>query len=229
MLGAGDGVTCVRRPPPVLAEKLSRWLDDRSHSKEALVDKLKVKCSTLKSKCTKLEAALAQKEEVGEVLHAIDFDQLTIENQQFLEKIEERNNELLRLKLTSARTAAALARLRKKLGMLARTRAMLAQEAEVRKGAIEKFEIELAPVMAAKMTEEKAVRALRSQAEESELPQALEYIRLSHRVSQLSASVSDWSRKVEIAGMEAKRQRQMHRSGGLSRGTLGASHASIAL
>jgi hypothetical protein len=39
-----------------------------------------------------------------QVLHVIDFDQLKIENQQYLEKIEERNNELLRLKLTTGKT-----------------------------------------------------------------------------------------------------------------------------
>ena len=38
------------------------------------------------------------KEDMGEVLHVVDFDQLKIENQQYLERIEERNNELLRLK-----------------------------------------------------------------------------------------------------------------------------------
>lgn len=38
------------------------------------------------------------------MLHVIDFDQLKIENQQYLEKIEERNNELLRLKLTTGNT-----------------------------------------------------------------------------------------------------------------------------
>jgi predicted house-cleaning NTP pyrophosphatase (Maf/HAM1 superfamily) len=41
---------------------------------------------------------------VEQVLHVIDFDQLKIENQQYLEKIEERNNELLRLKLTTGKT-----------------------------------------------------------------------------------------------------------------------------
>jgi hypothetical protein len=44
---------------------------------------------------------------VSQVLHVIDFDQLKIENQQYLEKIEERNNELLRLKLTTGNTVQA--------------------------------------------------------------------------------------------------------------------------
>lgn len=41
---------------------------------------------------------------MGEVLHAIDFDQLQIENKQYLAKIEERNSELMRLKLTAGNT-----------------------------------------------------------------------------------------------------------------------------
>lgn len=39
-----------------------------------------------------------------QVLHLVDFDQLKIENQQYMEKIEERNSELLRLKLSTSRT-----------------------------------------------------------------------------------------------------------------------------
>jgi hypothetical protein len=45
---------------------------------------------------------LKQKEEMGEVLHAIDFDQLQIENSQFLSKIDEKNAELSSLKLKTA-------------------------------------------------------------------------------------------------------------------------------
>ncbi len=45
---------------------------------------------------------LKQKEEMGEVLHAIDFDQLQIENSQFLSKIDEKNSELAALKLKTA-------------------------------------------------------------------------------------------------------------------------------
>lgn len=36
---------------------------------------------------------------MGEVLHEVDFNQLKIENSQFLEKIDDRNQEMLRLKL----------------------------------------------------------------------------------------------------------------------------------
>ena len=51
---------------------------------------------------------LLQKEEMGEVLHEVDFNQLKIENQQYLEKIDERNQDLLRLKLMAGSTLQVL-------------------------------------------------------------------------------------------------------------------------
>lgn len=41
---------------------------------------------------------MREKEQLAEGLHLIDFEQLKIENQSLTEKIEERNEELLKLK-----------------------------------------------------------------------------------------------------------------------------------
>ena len=41
---------------------------------------------------------MKQKEELADGLHLIDFEQLKIENQTYNEKIEERNEELLKLR-----------------------------------------------------------------------------------------------------------------------------------
>ena len=45
---------------------------------------------------------------MGEVLHEVDFSQLKIENQQYIEKIDERNQDLLRLKLMAGNTLQIL-------------------------------------------------------------------------------------------------------------------------
>ena len=79
-------------------------MEDRLRIKEVAVEKLKLKNTSIKTQIAKMEMQLQQKEEMGEVLHVIDFDQLKIENQQYLEKIEERNTELLRMKLSTGRT-----------------------------------------------------------------------------------------------------------------------------
>jgi histone deacetylase 6 len=47
---------------------------------------------------------LKAKEELAEGLHLIDFEQLKIENQSLNEKIEERNQELLKLRKKTTTT-----------------------------------------------------------------------------------------------------------------------------
>lgn len=79
-------------------------MEEKLRQKDTTIEKLRLKNSTIKAQIAKMEQMLAHKEEMGEVLHLVDFDQLKIENQQYLEKIEERNNELLRLKLSTSRT-----------------------------------------------------------------------------------------------------------------------------
>ena len=49
-----------------------------------------------------------EQEEMGDVLHYIDFHQLQIENKQYVQKIEERNQELLQLKMTTGNTVQVL-------------------------------------------------------------------------------------------------------------------------
>ena len=46
----------------------------------------------------KLSEKLRKRDELGDGLHLIDFEQLKIENQTYNEKIEERNEELLKLR-----------------------------------------------------------------------------------------------------------------------------------
>ncbi len=83
------------RTGKIIAERVIRYFDDKNKQVDAIIEKLRLKNSNLKSQINKLEATLAQKEEVGDVLHYIDFHQLQIENKQYIAKIEERNDELL--------------------------------------------------------------------------------------------------------------------------------------
>jgi hypothetical protein len=62
----------------------------------------------LRAKRRKLQSHLKQKEESGEVRHEVDFEQLKIENKQFAQKFDARNQELLQLKLKSGNTMQVL-------------------------------------------------------------------------------------------------------------------------
>jgi hypothetical protein len=87
-----------------------RFFEDNISNKQVLLEKVNLKNSTYKAAITKLEAQLAHKEELGEVLHLVDFDQLKIENQQHMDMIDVKNKELLALKLANGHTVQVLRR-----------------------------------------------------------------------------------------------------------------------
>ena len=56
------------------------------------MEKLEMKASVMRNQTKKVTMQLKLKMETGDDLHEIDFDQLKIENTQYVEKIDERNN-----------------------------------------------------------------------------------------------------------------------------------------
>ena len=48
-----------------------------------------------------MEGQLRQKDDMGDALHYIDFHQLQIENKQYVTRIEERNDELLKVRISA--------------------------------------------------------------------------------------------------------------------------------
>ena len=56
----------------------------------------------------RLEALIRSREQLAEGLHLIDFEQLKIENQSLSEKIEERNEELVKLRKKTTNTVQVI-------------------------------------------------------------------------------------------------------------------------
>jgi hypothetical protein len=76
-------------------------MEDRLKAKDLMIEKLELKNQHLKSQRASLAKRLSQKEEMSDCLHVVDFDQLKIENQQYLERVDEKNSDLLRVKATT--------------------------------------------------------------------------------------------------------------------------------
>jgi len=193
------------RTGKTVAEKMLRYMEMSAGSKDAMIEKLRLKNVTLKSQITKLELQLQQKEEMGEVLHVIDFEQLKIENQQYLEKIEERNNELLRLKLTTGKTVQVLNRLKKRLGDLTGEGQWLRTETAARKDQLAKFEEELGRASDEHAAAAKHNKLAQQEHDDTDKPSVLSYIKLKAEVTELEKKHADMERKVEIAEMEMRR------------------------
>lgn len=83
--------------------------------KEADVAAMRLENITFKNKLQKAEENLRDKKELAEGLHLIDFEQLKIENQTHNEKIEERNDELFRLRKKITSTVQILTHVKEKV------------------------------------------------------------------------------------------------------------------
>ncbi|KAL4116377.1 hypothetical protein PRIC2_011831 [Phytophthora ramorum] len=83
--------------------------------KDQDVEKVRLKHINLRTHLKKLEQQLHAKEQLAEGLHLIDFEQLKIENQTLNEKIEERNEELHKLRKKTTSTVQVLTHIKEKL------------------------------------------------------------------------------------------------------------------
>jgi hypothetical protein len=84
-------------------------MEDRLKAKVTMIEKLELKNAQLKGQRAKLGQRVAQKDELCDMLHVVDFDQLKIENQQCLERVEAKNKELLDVKVTTGNTVQVCA------------------------------------------------------------------------------------------------------------------------
>ena len=115
---------------------------------------------------------------MGEVLHAIDFDQLQIENKQYLAKIEERNTELIKLKVTAGNTIQILNQHRKRLQSLSEESRKLRAEITQRKDLLSKLQSESSIVDLEMQKADRIYQKLSDQIQEYKVPQVLEYVTL---------------------------------------------------
>eukprot|EP00736_Rhodelphis_marinus_P009798 Rmarinus@m.10051 len=204
------GAENFRTGRPV-AEKVVRYLEDKLRAKDATIDKLRLKNATLKSQIEKMRQQLQQKEEMGEVLHVIDFDQLQIENQQYLEKIDERNSELLRLKVTTGRTVQVLNTLKKKLNNVTTESAQLRRVTVEKEDTLKKVASEIIRVEEEIKASQKLNHQLKNKQRETKMPQILDYVKQKALEYELDKEYKDWKRKLEIVEMGVKRAKMILR------------------
>lgn len=192
------------RSGKIFAEKLIRSIEDRLRARDTLIKKLRLKNSTLKVQKKKLQLQLKQKEEMGEVLHEVDFNQLKIENSQYLEKIDERNQDLLCLKLKATNVLQVLNTYKEKLHVLTMESDRLNSEITQRKDLLRKIDVEMDVVEMEKAEAEEANRKYHQQLQDYRVPDVMEYVQEKADLYDLHKAVQSWERKVEIATMALK-------------------------
>merc|ERR1711865_1248831 len=170
--------------------------------------KLKLKNTALKNQIQKLDKQLGEKEEMGEVLHVIDFDQLTIENQQYLEKIKERNKELATLKQTASKTVQVLNSLKGKLNSLTSQSAAPDVQTAEKEDALALIKEEIRTVQEEKEKAERINRRYKKKQTEMRMPQVMDYVHRRVEEEEYTKQVDSWERKLEIAKRGAAQARR---------------------
>ncbi|XP_078687929.1 cilia- and flagella-associated protein 263-like [Branchiostoma floridae x Branchiostoma belcheri] len=192
------------RTGKVVGERATRYFEDRIRAKDTLIEKLRLKNSSLKVQKRKLQLQLKQKEEMGEVLHEVDFQQLKIENAQYLERIDERNQDLLRLKLMAGNTMQVLNSYKKKLNTLTAESERLKSEISSRQDMLTRIDAETNSVEEERSKAEKENKKYRTQLADYRVPDVLDYVQDKADLYELQKTVKSWERKVEIAEMALK-------------------------
>merc|ERR1712194_234367 len=98
-----------------IPEKIIQEVEEFELDKDAEVEEVRGSNISLKNRLAKLEQQLRKKDELAENLHVIDFEQLKIENQTLNEKIEERNEELHKLRKKTVVTVQIITHMREKV------------------------------------------------------------------------------------------------------------------
>ncbi|XP_011827188.1 PREDICTED: coiled-coil domain-containing protein 113 isoform X2 [Mandrillus leucophaeus] len=189
-------------------QKVMKYIEDTIRRRDNMKEKLRLKNVSLKVQRKKLLSQLRQKEEVGEALHDVDFQQLKIENAQFLETIEARNQELTQLKLSSGNTLQVLNAYKSKLHKAMEIYINLDKEILLRKELLDKIEKETLQVEEDRAKAEAVNKRLRKQLAEFRAPQVMTYVREKILNGDLEKSIKMWERKVEIAEMSLKGYRK---------------------
>jgi len=197
------------RTGKVIAERVTRYFEDKLKWRDTLIEKLRLKNSTLKVQKKKLQLQLKQKEEMGEVLHEVDFNQLKIENQQYLEKIDEKNQELLRLKLMAGNTLQVLNSYKKKLQTLTVDAKKLQTDIQVRHENLVKFDAETVTAEEERKVAEKKNGQLKQRLADYKVPDVQTYVEKKANLAELQKTVKGWERKVEIAQMALKTHQKL--------------------
>ncbi|XP_053304423.1 coiled-coil domain-containing protein 113 isoform X2 [Spea bombifrons] len=182
----------------VAPDKILRYLEEKTRARDSLIDKLRLKNASLKVHKKKLQMQLKQ-EEMGEVLHEVDFQQLKIENAQFLERIDERNQDLLHLKLTTGDTLQVFNSYKKKLQNSTMESCHLDKEISTRSEMLRRIECETHLVEQERQKAENVNKKLRRQLSDYRVPDVLQYVQEKMEQDQLQKTIRVWERKAEIA------------------------------
>ncbi|XP_014803504.1 PREDICTED: coiled-coil domain-containing protein 113 isoform X2 [Calidris pugnax] len=192
----------------IASEKLLRYMEEKNRQRDLLREKLRLKNCLLKGYKKKLQQQLRQKEQMGETLCEVRLQELQVRNAKYQQKIDEKNQELLQLKLTSRKTVQVFNFYHRKLQDAMETSMSLTKDISQRKELLEKIERETVVVEKQRAEAERVNRQLRKQLSDYSVPPVLSYVQKKMEIAELEKNLKVWERKVAVAKMSLQSYRR---------------------
>jgi len=194
------------------AERFIRFLEDILKARDLLTSKYRLKSAALLALKKTTANRLIQKEENGEMLQMVDFEQLKIANKKYQETIDERNEEMLRLKQQSGSVVSLLNTTKDQLQKLSLESDRLSAEIKSRTSILNRLEKEDYNVEQDRRSAIVTNKKLQKQLEDYEVPSVLEYVQQKEQVQAQRKDVATWHRRLEVAQHELNRLKTMWRT-----------------
>lgn len=194
------------------AEKFVRFMEDTLKDRDLVTSKYRLKSSSLLAQKKTISNRLIQKEEAGDSLQRVDFEQLKIANHKYQETIEKRNEQMLDLKQSSGTVVSMLNKTKGSLAKYLAESERLQGEIKSRSSILHRLEKEEAAVEADRQEAMTVNKMLQKQLDSYEVPSVLQYVQQKASVEEQRKDVATWRRRVEVAENELKRLKSMWKS-----------------
>jgi hypothetical protein len=190
-----------KRTHKLIGEKITRYFNERLKARESLINKLRGRSSGFRSQIIHLDIQLKQKEEGGDTLNEIDFDELKIENKQFLDKIDEKNIELILFKRQVGKVTQLINHYKDDLTLKTKDLLHVQQHIDKQQILYEHAQQELDIVNNEQLRVAKKHHDLLEQTESYRVPEILDYVRKKALLYKLQRDCEVWQRKVELVSV----------------------------
>ncbi|KAG5443742.1 Coiled-coil domain-containing protein 113 [Clonorchis sinensis] len=194
---------------PIYYEKFLKFIQDSMRQRDTIVDKLRLKNSALHTQLRKSREQLRQKEELGEVLRPVDFEQLKIDNSECLRKIDERNQEIQRLKLVAGKTLQVLNAYKLQLTQAIKEKERIKLEIAQRLDIKRRAKSEMVTVKKEVKEETKANKEFQEHKSSYNVPSVIDLIKLKSEEREIIRKELIHRRKLHLAQMALDRHKKI--------------------
>nr|XP_033334700.1 coiled-coil domain-containing protein 113-like [Megalopta genalis] len=167
------------------AERVVRFIEEWLKSANTIIERLRLRSATHRMLIKKTRHQLAQREQLGEALRAVDFQQLNIQNKDYVRMIEEKSVYVLDMKRIAGHYHLKLTQRKQKLRDLQQTLNGLKKEMLQRDNQIRELRVEYKQVQQDVAKVDKDRNNLITYVDNHSVPDILEFVKVYAEVEQL--------------------------------------------